>query len=538
VRPLERRLLRMAPAGLVLTGVLGVARALLAVSQALLLAHVLAAGFEGTAVSLLPLGAVLVLRGALGAVQDVVGRRCAAFVKSELRRSVLERATLLGPRWLQGRRSGELATSLGPGTEALDGYFVQYLPQLVLAVLVPAAVIATLGFTDWRSAVIIGVTVPLLPVFLALVGMHTKQQTAHQWRELARLGGHFLDVVSGLPTLRVFGRTQAQVSVLRRIADEHRQATVQTLRTAFLSALVLELVATLSVAVLAVSVGFRLLSGHLDLETALLVLLLAPEAFLPLRAVGTSFHAAASGLSAAETAFAVLDEPLPAAAPRGGFVPRQPLVRLEGVTVREDGRTSLNRCWVTIHPGEQVALVGPSGSGKSTVLSLVLGLLTPTEGRVLVDELDLADLDVSRWHSQIAWVPQFPHLFARSVADNVRLGRPGATDAEVRVAARAAHAEEFVEALPRGFDTVLGEGGRGLSVGQQRRLAVARAFLCDAPLLLLDEPTAGLDADSEAAVSAALQRLCEGRTVLLATHRTELITASYRVVHLEAGARV
>lgn len=544
MKPLDPRLLRLAPqarAGAVLTLVLGTARAALTVGQAVLLAHLLAVGFRGAGLaslgaSLAWLGAVVLGRGVVAALQDVVSRRTSAAVKEQLRHQVLRRVGQLGPLWLSRQRSGELATLLGAGIEALDGFFSLYLPQLVLAVLVPAAVLCVLAATDWRSAAVVAVTLPLLPLFLALVGMHTKRQTAHQWRELSRLGGHFLDVVMGLPTLRVFGRAQAQVSVLRRITTDHRLATVATLRTAFLSALVLELVATLSVAVLAVSVGFRLLAGGVDLETALLVLLLAPEAFLPLRAVGTAFHAAMDGVSAAESAFAVLESPLPQ--PRQGrLVPATVRLQLDGVSVWHEGRQglSLDAVDLDVETGEQLALVGPSGAGKSTLLAVLLGLVVPTEGRVLVDGIDLGELDLDRWRERIAWVPQAPHLFARSIADNIRLGRPDASDADVRTAARAAHAEEFIDDLPGGFETVLGERGHGLSVGQQRRIAVARAFLRDSPLLLLDEPTAGLDAHSEAAVAAALTQLCDGRTVLLATHRREILTPRHRCVALEHG---
>lgn len=527
-----------------MTGLLGVVRALLAVGQAVLLARVLAVGFTGAGLAavqtpLLVLGAVVVARGAAAAAQDVVSRRTSAAVKEELRRQVLTRTGELGPAWVSRRRSGELATLLGSGVEGLDGYFRLYLPQLVLSVLVPVAVLVALVATDWRSAVVVAVTVPLLPLFLALVGLHTKQQTARQWRELSRLGGHFLDVVTGLPTLRVFGRAQAQVAVLRRITNDHRTATLTTLRTAFLSALVLELVATLAVAVVAVSVGFRLLAGGLELEQALRVLLLAPEAFLPLRAVGTAFHAAMEGVSAAESAFAVLEAPLPAGH-RGRRFPTSGALRFEGVSVLHDGRQApaLDGLDLEIAPGEQVALVGPSGAGKSTLLAVVLGLVAPTGGRVLVDGVDLRELDLERWRDQLAWVPQNPHLFARSVSDNIRLGRPEATDAAVRAAARVAQAEEFIDALPRGYDTVLGERGEGLSVGQCRRIALARAVLRDAPLVLLDEPTASLDAHSEAAVATALRELCDGRTVLLATHRLDILTPSHRLVVLDGGRPV
>ena len=531
MRALDTRLLRLVPVGSVATGLLSVARAGLAVAQAVLLAQVLARGFRGEPTSLVGVGVVLVLRGLAAAAQEGLSRRTSAAGKQSLRHQLLHRVAELGPAWLTRQRSGELATLVGPGADALDAFFAQYLPQLALAAVVPVAVLVTLFVADWPSAVVVAVTLPLLPVFLALVGRYTRQQTATQWRQLAQLGGHVLDVVQGLPTLRVFGRAKAQVLVLQRLSDEHRSATVRALRSAFLSAFVLELVATLSVAVLAVSVGFRLLAGDVSFDTALLVLLLAPEAYLPLRALGTSFHAAQEGVIAAGSAFDVMAEPV-ADLTRGRRVPLTTSLSLHGVSVIRDGRTALDGLDLEVAEHECVALEGMSGAGKSTVLALMLGLVVPTHGRVLVGGVDLREVDREWWRSQVGWVPQHPHLFARSVADNIRLGLPGATDGQVRRAARAAGAEQFVEELPHGFDTVLGEGGTGLSVGQQRRLAVARAFLRDAPLLLLDEPTAGLDAESEGELARSLERLCQGRTVVLATHHRNLVTPGYRVITL------
>jgi thiol reductant ABC exporter CydD subunit len=541
VKPLDPRLLReLRPArlGMAVTVLLSALRALVVVAQALLLAHVLAGGLAGRgprelSTPLLLLAAAFLLRGLLAAGQDAVSRRLSATVREQLRSRVVQHVADLGPAWLSGQRSGELTTLLGAGVEALDSYFSEYLPQLVLAAVVPAAVLLTLGLTDWRSALLLAVALPLLPIFLALVGLHTKARTAGQFRQLAQLGGHFLDVVTGLPTLRVFGRAGAQVTVLRDITDRHRRATDRVLRTAFLSAFVLELVATLSVAVLAVSVGFRLLEGQLRFEEALLVLLLAPEAFLPLRAVGTAFHAALDGVAAATTALDLLEVPLPPR-PVAGRRPVGGGFALQSVSVLHEGCSTpgLERFDLEVAPGEQVALLGPSGSGKSTVIDVLLGLVAPTSGRVLLNGLDMTLVDLAAWRAQLSWVPQRPALFARSIADNIKLGLPYATDDAVHSAARSAHALEFIEQLPAGFDTVLGERGRGLSVGQQRRIAVARAFLRDSPVVLLDEPTADLDAHSEAAVTAALAELCVGRTVLMATHRQEALLPGMRCVVL------
>lgn len=553
-------MLRELPAArryLVTMAVLGVATALAVVAQASLLARVLAEGF-GAGAWVLPLAAlagVVAARAGLAWCQGTVARRTAAAVKAELRRRLLARTGELGPAWTAAQRAGELATLAGRGLDALDPYFTTYLPKLVLAAVVPLAVVIRLAVADLSSAAVIVVTLPLIPVFAVLVGWHTKARTHRQWALLSRLGGHFLDVVAGLPTLRMHGRARAQVEVVRQMADAHRSATVAVLRVAFLSALVLELVATLSVALVAVPVGLRLLAGNLDLGTALLVLLLAPEAYLPLRAAGAAFHASAEGVTVAERAFATLDTTLDNKADAGTRTrihvpfPRHvaPEIRLEDVTVSYPGRDRpvLQDVSMVVRPGEHVALAGPSGAGKSTLLALLLGFVAPDRGRVLVGGLDLGWLDLDRVRSLITWVPQRPHLFAGTVADNIALGAPGASDADIRGAARAAYADGFVADLPGGYQTQLGERGARLSAGQRQRIALARAFCRDAPLVLLDEPTAGLDAASEAAVLAGAQQLTQQpgggraghprRTVVSVAHRPALLAAADRVVRLDGG---
>ncbi|MGV9307520.1 thiol reductant ABC exporter subunit CydD [Nonomuraea sp. NPDC003727] len=516
---------------------------LLVLVQAELLAGVLSGRF--TAVALLGLAAVVGLRGLLGWTQGIFAARTATGVKSALRHRLLARLQELGPARLTGHRSGELVTLTGRGLDALDPYLTGYLPAMAVAGVVPVAVLIRLFAADLASAIIVLITLPLIPIFGALVGMHTKAVTERQWRALSRLGGHFLDVVRGLPTLRAFGRARHQAGVIRQVADAHRSATMRTLRVAFLSSLVLELCASLSLALVAVPIGLRLLGGSLDLTTALLVLLLAPEAYLPLRMMGTRFHASMEGVAAADAAFAVLDDsadqaapasPAASAAARTGGEP--PEIRLENVTVRYPGRDdpALEDVSLVITPGERVALVGESGGGKSTLLHLLLGFVRPTAGRVLVDGTDLRDLDLAAWRDRLAFVPQRPHLFTTSVADNIRLGAPSATPDQVRQAARAAHADEFVSALPAGYDTQVGERGANLSAGQRQRLALARAFCRPrTAVLLLDEPTARLDGRSEAAVVAATAELSEQRTAVIVAHRPAMIELADRVIRIQEG---
>ncbi|MFL9656732.1 thiol reductant ABC exporter subunit CydD [Streptomyces sp. PB17] len=547
MKPIDPRLLRYARATrffLAAVVALGAVGAGLLVAQAMLIAEVVVGAFQqGTPVAglrtpLLLLVAVACGRALVGWLTELAAHRASAAVKSELRGRLLERATALGPGWLGGQRTGSLIALATRGVDALDDYFSRYLPQLGLAVVVPVAVLARIVTEDWVSAAIIVGTLPLIPIFMMLIGWATQSRMDRQWRLLSRLSGHFLDVVAGLPTLKVFGRAKAQAESIKRITGEYRRATLRTLRIAFLSSFALELLATLSVALVAVTIGMRLVHGDMALYDGLVVLILAPEAYLPLRQVGAQYHAAAEGLAAAEDIFSVLEHPVPASGT--GPVPAEGALAFEDVTVRYPGRaaaavTDVN---LTVEPGETVALVGPSGAGKSTLLHALLGFVAPTEGRVLVGGADLATLDMAQWHARVAWVPQHPHLHAGTIAENVRLARPDADDTAVRRALRDAGALEFVDALPAGAATVLGEDGTGLSAGQRQRLALARAFLADRPVLLLDEPTAALDGATEAEVVDAVRRLAKGRTVLLVVHRPALLEVADRVVRLDAPATV
>ncbi|WP_338698317.1 thiol reductant ABC exporter subunit CydD [Streptomyces sp. Q6] len=544
MKPIDQRLLRYARATrffLIAVVLLGVAGAGLVIAQAMLIAEVVVGAFQhGSDVAhlrtpLLLLVVVAAGRGLVAWLTEMAAHRASAAVKSELRGRLLERAAQLGPGWLSGQRTGSLVALATRGVDALDDYFSRYLPQLGLAVVVPVAVLARVVTEDWVSAAIIVGTLPLIPVFMILIGWATQSRMDRQWRLLSRLSGHFLDVVAGLPTLKVFGRAKAQAESIRKITGEYRRATVRTLRIAFLSSFALELLATLSVALVAVTIGMRLVHGEMDLYVGLVILVLAPEAYLPLRQVGAQYHAAAEGLAAAEEIFAVLETPLPE---RGaGEVPAAGGLRFDGVRVRYEGRDedAVSGVSFDVADGETVALVGPSGAGKSTLISALLGFVRPSSGRILVGGTDLAEVSREAWHARVAWVPQRPQLYAGTIADNVRLARPGADDAAVRDALREAGALEFVDALPDGTRTELGEDGAGLSAGQRQRLALARAFLADRPVVLLDEPTAALDGATEAGIVEAVRRLAVGRTVLLVVHRPALLAVADRVVRLEAA---
>ena len=536
MKPVDPRLLRHASATrtfLVASVLLGTLGAALVIAQAMLVADVIVTAFQhhGPITTPLTLLAVVsILRGLVSWGTEVAAHRASARVKSQLREQLLDRATHLGPTWLARQRSGELVTLATRGVDALDDYFARYLPQLALAIIVPATVIARILLSDWLSAVIIVLTLPLIPVFMILIGLATQSQMDRQWRTLGRLSHHFLDVVAGLPTLKVFGRAKAQTETIRKTTDQYRRATMRTLRLAFVSSFALELLATISVALVAVSIGMRLVDGSLDLYTGLLVLVLAPEAYLPIRQVGTHYHASVEGLAAAEQIFAVLETP----APTPGTHPAPSTFDLTLTNLTVTHAPALRDINLHLPQGEILAITGPSGTGKTTLLSTLLGFTTPTTGTIRINDNNLTDLTPTSWHSRIAWVPQHPHLFAGTIADNVRLASPNATPSELNQALKNAHAWDFVESLPLGIKTPLGENGEGLSAGQRQRLALARAFLADRPLVLLDEPTANLDGASEAAIVDAIRTLAHGRTVILTAHRPALLALATRHLALTA----
>jgi ATP-binding cassette, subfamily C, bacterial CydCD len=545
VKPLDPRLLRHARQArtyIAVVAMLGMLTAALVIIQAQLLAGAIAGAFEqgdtlavlrGTVIAL---AAVVAGRVLVAWATEAACYRASAATKAELRRKLLARATELGPRWLAGRHSAELTALATEGVEALDGYFARYLPQLVLAAVVPAAVLIRVGVADPLAGLTIAATLPLVPLFGALVGRATAEHARQRWRALATLSHHFLDVVSGLPTLKVFGRAKAQRAAIGEVTGEYRRATMGTLRVAFLSSLVLELVATVSVAMVAVGVGLSLVYGHLGLRTGLLALILAPEAYLPLRQAAAQFHASADGLAAAGDAIAVIETPGQAPQRRHLTVTDPRVIRIEQVSVGHPGRPrpAPDRLSAVIRAGETTVLAGPSGSGKSTLIDVLLGFARPSAGRVTITGsagtagADLACLDGDAWRALVAWAPQDPYLFPGTVASNIRLGRPNAPDDAVGAAARAAALDD----VP--LDRRVTERGGGLSSGQRRRVALARALLPGRPVLLLDEPTAGLDAAAEAQVLDTLRaQAAAGRIVLIAAHHPRVIAAADRVISVD-----
>ena len=550
MRALDPRLLRRTKSVRPLLTVdcaLGVGTAVAVLVGATMLARIAARAFDGTPIrTLWPDFAVLVLafavRGAFVWGMEVAGRRAAWSVLSELRLALATQRVRTQPLAVDGVAGAEITTVSVQGVEALEGYFARYLPQVVLASIVPFLIIAWVAFLDVEAAVIMLVTLPLVPVFMWLIGSYTADRTRARWHALRTLSGHFLDVVRGLPTLRAFGRAHDEATVVARVSDQYRQATMETLRLSFLSGSVLELAATLGVGLVAVTAGVRLVNGSLGLEAGLAVIVLAPELYLPFRRLGAEYHASADGLAVAGRLFALLDAPAAStrSGPRLAPSPARTTVRLDRVSFAYPGRPLpvLDEFELELAPGEAVALVGESGAGKSTVASLLLGLLSPTAGAVTVGDTDLADCRLEEWRQFLAWVPQHPTLFRGTVADNIRLGDPDADQESLVEAAKLAGADGFIRALHEGYATVLGDGERSLSPGERRRIGLARAFLRDAPLVILDEPTADLDPASVSIVAAAVRRLQTGRTMLVIAHRPELVRDADRIVRMVDGTAV
>jgi ATP-binding cassette subfamily C protein CydCD len=546
MRPVDPRLLRYARSTrgfLALAVILGVAVAVLVIVQARLLATAIVEVAQGRADLatitgvLVALAAVFLARALVSWIAEAAAYRTSAKAKAELRAEAMAHVLRLGPLGPAGRDPGAVAALITRGVDALDAYFARYLPQLVLAIIVPLAVLATVLGQDLLSAVIIAVTLPIIPVFMILIGLYTRSRVDRQWETLSRLSGHFLDLVAGLPTLKVFGRAKRQAEAIRSMGERYRSTTMGVLRITFLSSFALELLASLSVALVAVTMGVRLVEGQVTFSVALFVLILAPEAYLPIRLVGQHFHAAAEGLGAADEVFALLEQEVPTGGDR--VPPNRPTIHLDAVSVTYPGRDqpALAPTTADLPPGSLVALVGASGGGKSTLLSVLLGFISPTTGSVRLDDRSLSEVDLAAWRARLGWVPQQPHLVSPqavdrpTIGDVVRLGAPDADDAEVEQALALAGVLTEVQLMPEGLRTAAAD----LSAGQARRVALARALLPDPEILLLDEPTASLDGASETAVVAALTAARDvGRTVIVVAHRPAVVDAADIVVHVGA----
>jgi thiol reductant ABC exporter CydD subunit len=495
------------------------------------------------------LAAAFGVRAALIWVGELTAHRTSAQVTSTLRRQLLDRSVALGPTWLAGERKGELTASATQGIDALDTYFARFLPTVVLAALAPVCVLAWVLWSDWPSFIILAVTASVIPLFMILLGLEAKRHAQDQWGHLSGLAATFYDLLSGLPTLRAFNRASSGRRTLEAANEDFRVSTMSTLRVAFLSSTALEILASVGTALVALFLGLRLLDGTVQLGLSLAVLVLAPEVYLPLRRAGAEFHASAEGQAAAERILDLLDESESSARARNGdqgasFVscppPAHNSIELLGVSFRYPGRTVpvLDRVTLRVAAGEHLAITGESGSGKSTFLSLLLGFMEPDAGTLLVGDVELRRIRLAEWRRQIAWVPQRPYLISGTIADNIRFGDVEADDSAFLRAVNLSGLDELISRLPQALKTPVGPGGFTLSAGERQRIAIARAVLREAPVLLLDEPTAHLDAGREASLSQSLGPWLDTRTVIVAAHRGGLVGRTDRTVTFVGGQLV
>jgi ATP-binding cassette subfamily C protein CydCD len=473
-------------------------------------------------------------------LNEIAANAVAVRIKTDLRNRLFAHILNLGPAYSRGQRTGELTAAAVEGIEALDAYFSQYLPQLVVSTLVPISILVFVFPIDLLSGIIFLITAPLIPFFMIMIGKGAEIVTKRQYETLRLLSAHFLDSLQGLTTLKLFGQSKAQTQTIALVSDKFRDTTLGVLRVTFLSALALELLATLSTAVIAVEIGFRLLYDKMEFQPALFLLVLAPEFYMPLRALGARFHAGMSGTTAAKRIYEILDTKVDSGqwtVDSEKLTDEISSITFENIsfTYPNESAPALEDINLTIQRGQNIALVGPSGAGKTTLINLLLRFLEPTSGTISINHDPLINIHPDDWRTSIAWVPQKPYLFHDTISANIRLGNPEATDEQVASAARSAHLHEFIESLPQKYETVIGESGARLSSGQAQRLALARAFLKDAPILILDEPTSSLDPETESLLEESTHRLMKGRTVLTIAHRLNTIFQADQIVVIESG---
>ena len=480
-----------------------------------------------------------ILRSCLVWGREVAGQRGAVRVKSELRERLFAHVLRLGPSYTKEERTGELATTATEGVEKLDAYVGRYLPQVFLSALVPLMIAGYILPRDLSSAVLLLVTAPVIPVLMVLVGSYAEEHTRRQWRALARMGASFLDAMQGLTTSKVFGRSADEGEKVAAASEEFRKRTMKVLRYAFLSGFVLEFMTAAAIGLVAVTLGVRVISGNMPFEVAFLVLLLTPEFYKPLRELGVHRHAGMEGSAAADRIFEILSIPVRVRQGSGALdlASDKISIELSGVCYTYPGSEgpALREISLVLPAGTRTALVGRSGSGKSTLVNLLMRFVDADLGTIRANGAEITALPPEVWRENLALVPQRPHLFHGSVLENIRLARPDASREEIEEAADLAGASGFISQLPDGYETGIGERGARLSGGEAQRIAIARAFLKDSPVLVMDEATSGLDPESERMIRTALERLADGRTVLVVAHRLNTVYSADRIAVLESG---
>ncbi len=472
-------------------------------------------------------------------LENFYSNRLATHVKDLIRKNLTSHLFKLGPAYVKSERSGEISNTIMNGVEKLDPYFSQFLPQLFLSALIPLAILFFVFPIDALSGIVFIFTAPLIPLFMILIGNIAEGMNKKQWRILTRMSGYFLDVIQGLSTIKLFGRQNDIKKKIELISDSFRISTMRVLRIAFLSALVLELLSTISIAIIAVEIGLRLLNGNLEFQPALFILILAPEFYLPIRQLGVRYHAGMEGTAAAQNIFKILEEPVKISSipeSKADLNLNIDTIKFKNVSFTYDGnRNAVKNISFELKPNTLTAIIGKSGSGKTTTTNLLLRFIDPTGGKIFVGNNELTKIDLKKWQSQISWISQNPYLFHETIKDNLLIAKPGATEKELVYAAKAAKIHNFIISLPDGYNTLVGERGAKLSGGQAQRIALARAFLKNTPLLILDEPTANLDPQTEFEMISTIDFLTKNKTVLVIAHRLNTIKKADQILVFSGG---
>ncbi|GAC1432006.1 MAG: thiol reductant ABC exporter subunit CydD [Ktedonobacteraceae bacterium] len=533
-------------------GILGLLTALCIIIQASFIAQIinnvflLKQSLAQLQTALVILLGILLLRAILVWSGETITNAVSCIVKSDLRDRLFTHLFKLGPLYTKSERSGEIVNTVADGVEALDAYFIQFFPQVAATLIIPTVVLIVVFRLDVLSGIVLLVTWPILPFFMALIGIQANAMTKKRWQVLSLLSAHFLDVLQGLTTLKLFGRTTLQEETIRRVSERYGEITMKVLRVAFLSSFVMEMGATLSTGIVAVEIGLRLLYGNIGFEPAFFILLLAPEFYLPLRSLGTQFHASMESSASAERIFTILETPIQEGQTSSIPTQTERVVRISlafddvhysypALDNTETKKAALQGVSFKVLPGQKVALVGASGAGKTTIASLLLRFMEPTQGAITLDGRPIQHMTAQAWRQFVAWQPQKPYVFNTTIAENIRMGRADAALEEVVQAAQAADMHEFIETLPHGYDTVIGERGTRLSGGQVQRLSLARAFLKNAPILLLDEATSTLDGESEERVFRIIDTVMRERIVLVIAHRLNTIKNADAIIVVQDG---